>query len=159
MEATCLHHVTLIVEDLERSQQFYGEVLGLAEIARFDARFPGLFYRCAGAEIHLIVAAKPQRLDPLVLPLADGEQIERSYIHRHIALVIADMTGLRRRLAQHRVRIVFAAELAEAQDEFARNLMAGWSRRYGGVPLFCLDPSGNLLELIPAKDLAPSGAT
>ena len=32
----------------------------------------------------------------------------------------------------------------------AQNLIAGWMRMYNSIPVFCQDPFGNLLELVPA---------
>jgi catechol 2,3-dioxygenase-like lactoylglutathione lyase family enzyme len=59
MNITRCLHVALLVSDLERSQHFYGSVLGLEKIDR-DLRFPGAWYEVAGFQIHLMVAnAKP----------------------------------------------------------------------------------------------------
>lgn len=41
MKIEAIHHVSLGVTDLERSRQFYREILGLEEIARPPFNFPG----------------------------------------------------------------------------------------------------------------------
>jgi len=49
-----VHHVSLVVRDLEAARRFYVGVLGLDEIARPPFRFPGLWLRSGAQEIHLI---------------------------------------------------------------------------------------------------------
>jgi len=56
MEIALLHHVTLTVTDLDRSKQFYREILGLKEIARPAFPFPGAWFEVGDAQhLHLIV--------------------------------------------------------------------------------------------------------
>lgn len=56
MEIELLHHVSLNVADLDRSRQFYLEILGLAEIARPNFNFPGAWFQVgATQQLHLIV--------------------------------------------------------------------------------------------------------
>ena len=50
-----IHHVSLPVADLERSKQFYQEVLGLTEIERPPFDFPGAWYQLGDRQLHLIV--------------------------------------------------------------------------------------------------------
>ena len=60
MDIQALHHVAVNVRDLERSRQFYREVLGLSEIARPPFEFPGAWFRLAGEQrLHLIVHTDP----------------------------------------------------------------------------------------------------
>ena len=56
MEIASLHHVTLTVTVLDRSKQFYNEILGLKEIARPPFPFPGAWFQVGDAQhLHLIV--------------------------------------------------------------------------------------------------------
>lgn len=57
MDIGLLHHVTLTVTDLDRSKQFYREILGLKEIARPAFPFPGAWFEIGGGvqHLHLIV--------------------------------------------------------------------------------------------------------
>jgi glyoxylase I family protein len=57
MEIESLHHVSLVVTDLGRSKAFYGDILGLPEIARPPFPFGGAWYQVGAGELHLIVAA------------------------------------------------------------------------------------------------------
>ncbi|SFF79718.1 Catechol 2,3-dioxygenase [Halobacillus alkaliphilus] len=51
-----LHHVSLLVTDIERAKHFYGEVLGFEESSeRPDFGFPGAWYQVGETQIHLIV--------------------------------------------------------------------------------------------------------
>ncbi len=54
LEIETLHHVTLPVADLDRSKQFYAEVLGLREIDRPPFGFPGCWFQLGDRQLHLI---------------------------------------------------------------------------------------------------------
>lgn len=50
-----LNHVAIHVDDVEKSRQFYGDVLGLEEIQRPAFDFPGAWFRIGvDQELHLI---------------------------------------------------------------------------------------------------------
>lgn len=148
-----IHHATLLVDDEQRASWFYGEVLGLEAKPRPQFNFPGLFYFCGkGQELHIIVSAKPlTRAKDLVIRINGASEITRSFIHRHVALVVSDFAGTKRRISENQVEIVFDADRASKSDPFITTLIAGWSKMYGAPPFFCLDPFGNLLEIIPAS--------
>jgi catechol 2,3-dioxygenase-like lactoylglutathione lyase family enzyme len=56
MEIGLLHHVTLTVTDIDRSKQFYREILGLKELARPPFPFPGAWFEIGASQhLHLIV--------------------------------------------------------------------------------------------------------
>ncbi|HKQ87946.1 MAG TPA: VOC family protein [Candidatus Acidoferrales bacterium] len=48
-----LHHILIGVDDLERSRDFYRDVLELREIDRPPFTFPGLWFQIGDAEQHL----------------------------------------------------------------------------------------------------------
>src|SRR5215212_6045978 len=50
-----IHHVSIPVTDLERSKQFYREILGLTEIDRPPFDFPGAWFQVGDRQLHLIV--------------------------------------------------------------------------------------------------------
>ena len=55
------HHISFSIADLARSQQFYGGVLGLAELPRPQMGIGGAWYGAGDTEVHLIV--KPAGVD------------------------------------------------------------------------------------------------
>ena len=56
MRIETIHHVSLTVTDLDRSKQFYREILALAEIERPGFPFPGAWFQVGGnQQLHLIL--------------------------------------------------------------------------------------------------------
>ncbi|WP_392530752.1 VOC family protein [Nostoc sp. C117] len=55
MQITQSLHTAILVTDLERSEHFYGKVLGLAKIDR-SLKYAGAWYQVGNYQIHLIVA-------------------------------------------------------------------------------------------------------
>lgn len=55
IEIETLHHVSVSVTDLGRARRFYGDILGLEEIARPPFDFPGAWYRLGDRQLHLLV--------------------------------------------------------------------------------------------------------
>ena len=114
------HHFSFTVSDLERSQAFYGGVLGLEEVERPDFGIPGVWYGVGETQIHLI--GKPENADtgtpsPKLTPIAN-----------HSAFQIEDYDAAIARLRDTGVEFV---EL---------------SREVGQI--FVRDPDGNIIELI-----------
>jgi methylmalonyl-CoA/ethylmalonyl-CoA epimerase len=64
-----LHQVALHVEDMDRAEAFYGEVLGLRKVARFDP--PGLLFFDLGNVRLLLEAGAPPSLLYLEVPDID----------------------------------------------------------------------------------------
>lgn len=50
-----LHHVNLLVDNLEAARRFYGEVLGWPTARRPDFGFPGAWYDLGHGQLHLVV--------------------------------------------------------------------------------------------------------
>jgi len=51
-----IHHVTLVVGDLEAARAFYGNILGLTTLDRPDYEFEGAWFVCGSIELHLLLA-------------------------------------------------------------------------------------------------------
>jgi methylmalonyl-CoA/ethylmalonyl-CoA epimerase len=64
-----LHQVALHVEDMDRAEAFYGDVLGLRRVARFDP--PGLLFFDLGNVRLLLEAGAPPSLLYLEVPDID----------------------------------------------------------------------------------------
>lgn len=122
-----VHHVTLLVTDLERSRQFYGGVLGLPEVKdmpRFGS--PLLWYQVGATQLHLL----PK---DMVLS-AHFKDLKDLAWNRHIAIGVDDFTEYQKRLE-------------EAGVPYSRDPNA----RLGLKQLFFQDPDGNGLEfMLPA---------
>jgi catechol 2,3-dioxygenase-like lactoylglutathione lyase family enzyme len=153
MNITGIHHVTLIVDDFDRATWFYGDVLGLEERGRPDFDFPGIFYRTGdGQEIHLIVAARQLGYEPLYIRRRDGSEVTFRHIHRHAALRTSDLPGWERRLEEAGVNILFSESNSDTDDPTLQAAVEGFRVVYGGIPIFCEDPFGNIIELVPLAD-------
>ena len=58
-----IHHVNLLVDDLDAARRFYGEVFGFTELARPDFGFPGAWLDTGnGQQVHLIGGETPPNL-------------------------------------------------------------------------------------------------
>jgi glyoxylase I family protein len=55
VEPRRLHHVNLLVDDLERAQHFYGDLLGWQPADRPDFGFPGAWFDLGHGQLHLVV--------------------------------------------------------------------------------------------------------
>jgi catechol 2,3-dioxygenase-like lactoylglutathione lyase family enzyme len=65
MQITHIDHVTLIVTDVAKARAFYGDILGLKEIAppaAFD--FVAIWYDLGGQYLHLLLKPVPDSLSP-----------------------------------------------------------------------------------------------
>ena len=114
MTLTGLHHVTFLIDDVDKAAWFYGEVLQLPANPRPDFDFPGLFYRCGEQQIHLIATPRMPAVDDLLLQFADGSTGTRRYIHRHAAFIARDLPALRQRLQDHGVEILVDPQHVDA---------------------------------------------
>jgi catechol 2,3-dioxygenase-like lactoylglutathione lyase family enzyme len=124
-----LHHVSIPVTDLERSRQFYREILGLTEIDRPPFDFPGAWYRLGDRQLHLIVHDKST--------LREAKTVDSRDIH--FAIRVTSYREARDFLRSKGFR-------PEADDELKRmkespHGTAGWPQ------LYIMDPDRNVIEL------------
>ncbi len=118
-----LHHVAVIVGDLDRASRFYEGVLGLKRDARPDLGFPGLFYSLGhGQQLHLMQIDDP--CEACGRPSHGG----RDY---HFALASDDLESL-------------MARLKEQSILYTRS-------RSGRAAIFFRDPDGNAVEVIQSS--------
>ncbi len=110
-------HSALLVSNLEKSEQFYSNVLGLQKIDR-DLKFPGIWYQIGNFQLHLILAAT-------IIPDAiDSQKLGRN---RHLAFFVANLEAAKEQLAAHECPMQMSAS--------------------GRAALFTQDPDGNIIEL------------
>lgn len=117
MQLTQFLHAAIVVSDLEKSEQFYGSVLGLKKIDRV-LKFPGAWYEVGAFQIHLIADAS----------LASGIQnVQKWGRNRHLAFSVENLEKAKETLIQ-------------ADCEFQVSAS-------GRAALFVKDPDGNVIEL------------
>jgi catechol 2,3-dioxygenase-like lactoylglutathione lyase family enzyme len=135
---TGLQHMGLVVEDLEASRRFYGEILGMREVPRPSSfTFGGAWFRAGTDEIHLILKSDTTQLDP---PQSAGAGFA-SGLATHLAFEVADFEAELRRLA----------DLGVTPD-------AGPLRRGDGVvQAYLRDPDGYVVELFQMTGEDQSG--
>ncbi|WP_163526507.1 VOC family protein [Halobacillus ihumii] len=116
-----IHHVSLLVTDIERAKRFYGEVLGFQESnERPDFGFPGAWYQVGETQIHLIVHKEGKTLRGVTsIDSRDG----------HFAIRVQDMESFIKRMRSHQVEILDKP-----------NNQTDWHQ------VFVSDPDGNLIE-------------
>lgn len=116
-----LHHVAVIVTNVEKSKHFYGNVIGFEESEeRPDFPFPGAWYQIGSTQIHLIYHEEAKTL-------RGTDQIDSK--DGHFAIRVNDMKALIARLEQF--DIVYDSR---------PNSITGWHQ------VFVTDPDGNVIE-------------
>src|SRR5690349_2462972 len=99
-------HVNLVVEDVEAARAFYGQLLGLEEIARAEgAARPGVWYRLGDLELHISYEAAPRNADST----------------RHIAFEVAGLDAARAALEGAGAPIEAARPLPGLRRFFTRD--------------------------------------
>ncbi len=128
IELLALHHVSIPVTNLERSRQFYGEVLGLEEIPRPPFDFPGAWYRVGSGQLHLIVHDQPT----LRTRGVDSHDV-------HFAIRVRSYRGTLESLHARGYNSAAADELRRIREQPAG--------RAGFPQVFLLDPDRHMIEL------------
>jgi catechol 2,3-dioxygenase-like lactoylglutathione lyase family enzyme len=102
LEILALDHCSVLITDVERSRRFYGQLLGLKEIARpktFD--FVAIWYDLGNQHIHLLLKDRPDTISP-----------------RHLALRVYDCVAARRYFQEHGVAISETTKIPSADRFF-----------------------------------------
>ena len=130
LDIETLHHVSLPVTDLERSQRFYREVLGLRELERPPFDFPGAWYRLGDRQLHLIVHEEPT--------LRGAKGVDSRDVH----------FAVRVRSYRQAVEYLEAEGYRADADDAAPKQMQLSPRAAAGFPqLYILDPDGHVIEI------------
>lgn len=116
-----IHHVSLVVTDVEKAKHFYGDILGFQQSDRRpDFDFPGVWYDIGETQLHLIVH-EPAR------SLRGTNEVDSR--DGHFAIRVADVQAVLQRLRQHGIAY-----------EDKPNSVTGWHQ------VFTTDPDGNVIE-------------
>ena len=122
MKISCIHHISLLVSDLERSLDFYKQVFGLTpNDSRPDFGFPGAWLDLgdSGHQIHLMQINQPG---------SDANHSEHGGHDRHIAFQVHDY-----------------GQVISKLDHLGLPYNKSSS---GRTALFIRDPDGNAFELL-----------
>ena len=118
--STVFHHVAIIVSDLAKAKQVYGDILGLEQDIRPDLNFDGLFYSLGnGQQLHIMLLDNPDTKS--IKPKHGGR-------YRHFALSTSNLDGIKAKLEQ--------------------NNIAYTQSKSGRAAIFFYDFDGNAIELV-----------
>lgn len=115
-----LHHISFAIQSLDASKQFFGGVLGLAELDRPAFNFEGAWYALGDRQLHLIVQSGAGR--------EAADRISRS---DHMALEVSDLAKVKE-------------TLRSAGIDFGE----GSNQKLGMDQVFCRDPDGHVIEFV-----------
>lgn len=114
-----LHHVSLLVSDLQRSTNFYIHVLGLEQDeSRPELPFQGMWFKIGAQQIHLLCLDK----------IASGTGAEHPGRDSHCAFSVSNINMIEEALKQEGIPYHMS--------------------KSGRRALFCRDPDGNGLEFV-----------
>jgi len=114
-----LHHVSLLVTDLDRAADFYINLLGLEKDAlRPDMVFPGMWLKLGNQQIHLLSLGDK----------SSGTGAEHPGRDSHFALLVTSVS----RIEEILIREAIPYHLSKS----------------GRQALFCRDPDGNGIEFV-----------
>jgi catechol 2,3-dioxygenase-like lactoylglutathione lyase family enzyme len=126
LQVHALDHITLIVDDLAATREFYVDTLGMAEVPRPDFDFPGAWFEIGHVQIHATVAGELAGLagwgDRQVKSISRGH---------HFAFEVSDMDAALESIARIGLKIGDGPK----------------QRPDGAHQVYIYDPDGHLVEL------------
>ncbi|WP_059102609.1 VOC family protein [Shouchella shacheensis] len=123
MKLAEIHHVSLVVHDLEKTKAFYSGKLQLPELKRPPFNFPGAWYAIGEQQLHLIEA------DTVTQQRKPNDRINSR--QEHVAF----------RVESYEDTLVFLQQQDVPFIE-KKNSKSGFRQ------IFCNDPDGNTLEFM-----------
>lgn len=116
---TGLHHVSLLVTDLQRASNFYIDTLGLVkDHSRPEMATPGMWLKVGNQQIHLLCLDKT----------ATGTGADHPGRDAHCALSVSSVKNIEDILKAEKIPFSMS--------------------KSGRLALFCRDPDGNGLEFV-----------
>ncbi len=131
-----IDHVTIVSSDLQKTLEFYRDVLGMEHVERPDFGFDGLWLQAGDTQIHVNVDG-PEVGGRAGVP--DGGARTPS-IGFHIAFLVDDGPRAAARLAAAGYELIDGPRL----------------RPDGAHQFYVRDPDGHLIEIYSAPDLGES---
>jgi len=126
-----LHHAAFVVSDLDRTREFYVDVLGFEEIHRpTDFVFHGAYFKLGEAEIHVVREKTPGRLRAHP-PNWDPDELQTGLVH-HVAIMVDDFGPYLDALHARGLERVGGFRV---RDDFVEQV-------------YVADPDGNVVELL-----------
>jgi catechol 2,3-dioxygenase-like lactoylglutathione lyase family enzyme len=135
MKLRALDHAALLVKDVERSRQFYGQLLGLEEVPRpsnFD--FPGAWFAVGTQTVHIIGENEVGRAQQLHSGNYRPDELAIGHI-AHTAFEVDDLDETVQYLHAHDIQIVGGPR----------------PRGDGVMQLYICDPDSYVVELFAWK--------
>lgn len=105
LDVAQIDHVSLVVTDLDRSREFYRDVLGLKEIRKpktFD--FKVIWFELGNHQLHLLLRREPDSISP-----------------RHVALRVLDVPAARGYFRSRGIDIEETTEIPRCDRFFIRD--------------------------------------
>lgn len=119
---TGLHHGSLLVQKLDKSLDFYCNIIGLNQnLSRPEMNFKGAWLDVGKQQIHLLNI-------PESIQSCDKNRPEHAGRDRHLAIHVTNIDSIKVRLAEHQIPFTMSQS--------------------GRRALFCRDPDENGLEFI-----------
>ncbi|MGV2826770.1 VOC family protein [Myxosarcina sp. GI1(2024)] len=118
MKITRCLHTAILVSDLDKAEQFYGNVLGLSKSSQRTSKFLGAWYQIGEYQLHLIVRPNFK---------AEIHNLEKWGRNAHLALRVNNLTIAKQKLENGGYPIQMSSS--------------------GRAALFTLDPDNNIIEL------------
>jgi catechol 2,3-dioxygenase-like lactoylglutathione lyase family enzyme len=112
-----VRHTGINISDVNKSKEFYGQVIGMTELPRPELPIPGAWYECNGVQVQLI---------------GHSETMKGAGVGPHIALQVEDLEQAKQEL---KARGIAFQELTPPPSMRANPVV------------FVRDPDGNVVEL------------
>lgn len=130
-KAMTMHHVCLVVSDIDATRDFYVNVLGFEEIHRpTDFVFHGAYFHNGNVEVHVVRETEPGRLARHA-PGWDGEELRTGLCH-HFAVMVDSFEPF---LAAMRERGLERVGGPRVRDDYVEQI-------------YIADPDGHVIELL-----------
>jgi catechol 2,3-dioxygenase-like lactoylglutathione lyase family enzyme len=124
IKTTTLNHIAIKVTDVDKSKEFYENVIGLRKIPRPKIDIPGEWYGIGENALHLIGGKARKGIDPT---------------GPHMAIEVEDFDATKARVEELGLEYLDGAAMVARMTPEAQKMV--------GRQLWIRDPDGNVIEL------------